>query len=302
MISVFDRGFLFGESVYETVSTFGGRPFALAEHLHRLERSAGRVGIAFPPRQEIESAIARTLAEAGNAESRVRVVLTAGGPARALGGPVAAGEPPGAEMAGTAAKSGVADSFDPLPDAQGPPRLIVIVQPLQAPPPEAYRDGVAVEIVSVTRNIASAIDPAIKSGNYLNNILAVREARRRRPGVHEAILCSADGWVAEGATSNVFAVTKAGVLMTPSLDVGILDGVTRAKVLQLARHAGIPVEEGRFTAQQLRDASEVFITSAARGVLPATSVDGQAVGDGSPGAITRRLMDLYVELLRGGRD
>jgi branched-chain amino acid aminotransferase len=267
-VSVFDRGFLFGDSVYETVATVGGRPFALREHLDRLERSAERIGLRLPPRPEIEEAVASTLAAASNSESRIRVVVTRG-------------------------EGGV----DLDPASAGSPELVVIVAPLSGPSAEMYRKGVAVEIVSVARNHPRAIDPAVKSGNYLNNVLALGEARRRS-GAYEAILCSPGGSVAEGASSNVFAVIG-GQVCTPALSVGILDGVTRGKVLALCHKHGLPCAEvDELTPDQLRSAEEVFITSATRGVLPVTTIDRQPVGEGTPGPITRRLLDLYQALVR----
>ena len=191
-ISVFDRGFLFGDSVYETVSTTGGRPFALAEHLDRLARSAERIGLRLPPRPEIETAIASTLAAASNPDARIRVIVTRG--------------------------EGGAD-LDPA--TAGSPQLVVIVAPLSGPTPDMYRNGVGVEIVSVARNHPRAIDPAIKSGNYLNNVLALGEARRRS-GAYEAILCAPGGSVAEGASSNVFAV-----IAGRGMDPGALRGDSR---------------------------------------------------------------------------
>src|SRR5262245_20027561 len=215
-ISVFDRGFLYGDSVYETIGTVRGRLFALPEHLDRLERSATRLGLRLPPRSTIESAIQETVIAAGNAESRVRVVVTRG-----------------------------VGKLDLDPASAPEPCLVVIAQPLDGPSSRMYENGVAVEIVSVTRNIPGAIDPAIKSGNYLNNVLALREARRRRPDAHEAILCNAAGSIAEGATSNIFIVLG-GEIRTPALEAGILDGVTRGKVLALAREERIPCHEVSF--------------------------------------------------------
>jgi len=267
-VPVFDRGFLFGDSVYETVGTNHGRVVFFDDHLDRLARSAERIYLRLPPRDEIVQAVWETLAAAENPESRIRIMVTRG--------------------------DGTAD-LDPA--AAGQPRLVVIVQPLGGPSPEVLERGAEVEIVSVTRNSPRAIDPAIKSGNYLNNVLALGEARRRRPSAHEAILCAANGGVAEGATSNVFAVV-AGQVHTPALEVGILEGVTRGKVLALARTNGIPCYEVPFMSpDELRQADEVFLTSSVRGVLPVTRVDGQALGDGKPGAVTRRLMLLYRQLV-----
>jgi branched-chain amino acid aminotransferase len=268
-VSVFDRGFLYGDSVYETIATVKGRLFAVDEHLARLERSAARLRLRLPPRAVIEEAIATTVEAAANAESRVRVMVTRG-----------------------------AGGLDLDPASVDDPQLVVIVSPRGGPTPEMYEKGVAVEIVSVARNDPRAIDPAVKSGNYLNNVLALGEARRRS-GAHEAILCAPGGGVAEGSSSNVFAVTG-GIVRTPALEVGILDGVTRGKVLALCRSNQIPCEEVAFMSpDELRSADEVFLTSAAREVLPVTAVDGKAVGAGVPGPVTRRLMALYQALALG---
>jgi branched-chain amino acid aminotransferase len=268
MVSVFDRGFLFGDSVYETVAYQGGRTHFLAEHLDRLERSARSLFMEPPARKAVEDAIGATVAASGEVEARVRVIVTRGV------GPV-----------------------DIDPGTASRPQLVVIAQPLGAPTPEMLASGIAVEVVSHSRGAAGSIDPAIKSGNYLASVLAIAEARRRRPGVGEAILCSGSGSVAEGATSNVFLV-QSGVLVTPGLAVGILEGVTRGKVLGLARASGTAVREPDFVhPRELLSAHEVFLTSAVRGILPVTIVDGTPVGDGKPGPVTRRLMALYQRLI-----
>jgi branched-chain amino acid aminotransferase len=268
-VSVFDRGFLYGDSVYETIGTFYGRLFALKDHLDRLERSATRIRLRVPPRAEIERAIADTVAAAANPESRVRVILTRG-----------------------------EGKLDLDPASASDTRLVVMVFPLGPPTPEMFANGVSVCVVSVARNSPQAIDPAVKSGNYLNNVLALGEARRRT-NAYEAILCSGDGTIAEGSTSNVFVVV-AGEVRTPPPEVGILDGITRAKVIDLCRGAQIPFVECRMSPDELRAAHEIFITSATRGVLPVTIVDERPVGDGKPGPITRKLMSLYDELARRG--
>ncbi len=268
-VSVFDRGFLYGDSVYETIGTCYGRLFAARDHLDRLDRSASRIGLRVPPREEIERAITQTMAAAGNPESRVRVILTRG-----------------------------EGKLDLDPASATDSRLVVIVFPLGPPTAEMFEKGVAVAIVSITRNSPSAIDPAVKSGNYLNNVLALGEARRRS-GAYEAILCAGDGSIAEGSTSNVFAVVG-GEVRTPPPVVGILDGITRAKVIELARSAGIPLVERRLDPDELRTADEAFLTSATRGVLPISSIDEKPVGAGTPGPVTRKLLTLYDELARRG--
>jgi branched-chain amino acid aminotransferase len=268
-VSVLDRGFLYGDSVYETIGTMYGRLFAARDHLDRLERSARRIGLRVPPRAEIEAAIAQTVAAAANPETRVRVMLTRG-----------------------------VGKLDLDPASCDDCRLVVIALPLGPPTAEMFEKGVAVAIVSVTRNSPRAIDPAVKSGNYLNNVLALGEARRGS-GAYEAILCADDGTVAEGSTSNIFAVVD-GQVWTPQPDVGILDGITRGKVMELAKGAGIAVVERRIQPDELRAAAEAFLTSATRGVLPITTIDGRLVGAGVPGPVTRRLMALYDGLARRG--
>jgi len=268
-VSVLDRGFLYGDSVYETIGTLYGRLFAARDHLDRLERSARRIALRVPPRAEIEAAIKETVAAAGNPETRVRVILTRG-----------------------------VGKLDLDPASCDDCRLVVIAFPLGAPTPEMFEKGVAVAIVSIARNSPRAIDPAVKSGNYLNNVLALGEARRKN-GAYEAILCAGDGSIAEGSTSNVFAVVR-GEVWTPQPEVGILDGITRAKVMDLARGAGIKLIERRIQPDELRGADEAFITSATRGVLPVTTIDGQPVATGVPGPITKQLMALYDELARRG--
>ncbi len=270
-VSIFDRGFLYGDSVYETIGTAHGRLFAARDHLVRLERSAERIGLRAPARAIIERAIAETMEAAGNPESRVRVILTRG-----------------------------AGKLDLDPATANDTQLMVIVFPLGAPTAEMYEKGVAVAIVSITRNSPLAIDPAVKSGNYLNNVLALGEARRRCHA-YEAILCAGDGSIAEGSTSNVFIVIG-GEVRTPPAEVGILDGITRSKAIELCRTNRIALSERRISPDELRGADEAFITSATRGVLPVTTVDEKPVGNGAPGPVTRRLIGLYEDLARRGVD
>jgi branched-chain amino acid aminotransferase len=267
MVSVFDRGFLFGDSVYETIALLDRRLIFLPEHLDRLERSATRIYMDLPPREQVERAIRETIAAAEEKDARIRVMVTRG-----------------------------VGSIDLDPATATSPRLIVIVQPLGAPTAEVLESGVSVAVVRVSRLAATGVDPAVKSGNYLGSVLAIAEARRRLPGVNEAILCSSSGSITEGATSNVFVV-ECGKLETPAIEIGILDGVTRGKVLELARGAGIPAREVPFLApESLRAAEEVFLTSAVRGILPVTTVDGARVGNGRPGPVTRQLSMLYQRL------
>jgi branched-chain amino acid aminotransferase len=265
-VSVFDRGFLYGDSVYEVLRTFEGRPFALVEHLERLGRSGAGLRLPLPAPAAIDAAVRATLAAAGNAESYVRVVVTRGS------GPI---------------------GLDPALGQR--PALIVIVRELELPAPSLYRDGAGVALVSVLRNHPRALDPAIKSGNYLNNILALAEARSR--GAYEALLRDADGFITEGSSSNFFVV-RAGALATPPLAAGILDGITRRHLIELARSRGLVVEERPLRPADLAGADEAFISSSLRSVLPVTRVDGASVGAGRPGPITLALAAAYQDHAR----
>lgn len=171
------------------------------------------------------------------------------------------------------------------------PRFLVYVFPARVIPEEALREGIAVVISQVRRNHPSALDPRIKSGNFLNNILAYEDARKA--GAQEAILLDASGNVAEGTTSNVFTVSG-GVIRTPRA-FGILDGITRGVVIEEVRGGGLEIREEEIPPASLLGADEVFITSSGRGILPVSSADGRRIGASTPGPITRRLLELYEE-------
>lgn len=263
-LPVLDRGVLLGDSVYEVLRTYGGRPFEAGLHLERLARSAALAGLALPwDRARCAAELERTLAAARGAEApdpaaapwnegerSVRILMTRGG--------------------GEAA-----------PDV--PPAAVIIAEPLRGPPLRAYQEGVQVIVVEAERG---RVDPAAKTGSRLTHVLAHRAAQAA--GAHEALFADAAGDVTEGTSSNLFAVLR-GKLVTPPLAAGILEGVTRGVVLRLARQAGLPVEERALPAAALAAADELFITSTAREVLPATRLGGAAVGDGRPGPVTRRL-------------
>jgi branched-chain amino acid aminotransferase len=265
VISIFDRGFLYGDSVYEVLRTSGGRLVDLERHLDRLRRSAEGIEITMPDADELGRAISDTLDAAENPESYLRIIVTRGG------GPI------------------TLDITSP-----GKPSLLLIAAPLAMPLAELYERGASLAIVGVERTSRRAFDPAVKSGNYLNNIMALAEAKRA--GAYEAIMCSPDGRVAEGSSSNLF-VARAGRLVTPALATGLLAGITRQRVMELARHAGLAAEEGDLRPEEVRAAEEAFITSSIRGVMPVCTVDGREIGDGKPGPATRRLMELYAGFL-----
>ncbi len=274
-ITVFDRGFLYGDSVYEVVRTYRGRPFELAAHLRRLAHSAERIGLGLPwEARRTEAELGRTL-EAARGED----------PPDPGGAPWNAGE----RYARIVMTRGAGEiGLDPALAVD--PKAIVIVQPLHAPPLAAYREGVKVCVVGVEHVPPRAVGPAAKTGNYLSHVLALREARAQ--GAHEALMLDRDGFVTEGTTSNVFAV-RGGAVLTPPLGAGILEGVTRGIVLGLARELGAPVREEPLRPRHLEEAEEVFVTSTAREVLPVTRLGDRPVGGGRPGPATSRLHAAY---------
>ncbi len=258
VVSVFDRGFLYGDSVFETIRTYGGRPFELEKHLDRLEASARRVFISLPVTvQSLGREVSEAVSYAGHPEAYVRVMVTRG-----------AGE------------------FGLSPAEVGVPRRVVIVLPLVLPPSWAYGRGIDV-VTFATRRAADATDAeGAKVANYLVAVLAMRRARAA--GALEALVLDGEGNVVEGATSNVF-VLRRGQLVTPPEDAGILVGITRERVLGAARALAIPVSLRRIPLAELLEADEAFISSSVREMLSVVRVDGQVIGDGVPGPLTRRL-------------
>ena len=275
LVPVLDRGFLYGDSVYEVVRTYAGRPFELERHLARMDKTARRIDLTLPPRETVVRELQRTLDAAGNPESYARVVVTRG-----------VGE----------------FGLSPLL-ARGQNRLVIIVRPLSAPPEEQYARGLQMAIARTRRNPPQALDPALKTGNYLNNILALREAHEA--GADDAILLDLGGRVTEGTTSNVFFVQR-GVLVTPPLALGMLEGVTRGLFIEIARAEGMLLREEPHGPEALAAADEVFMTSTLREAMPVTSLvfldspgeQVRQVGKGAPGPIAKRLraaFRAYVE-------
>jgi branched-chain amino acid aminotransferase len=261
-VSVLDHGFTFGDAVYETLRTYGGRPFQLDRHLERLRRSARRIALGLPAEGAgLARDLDRLLAQAGNPESYIRIVVT----------------------------RGVGDLSYRLETPQGP-TVVLLARPLVPVPSHFYADGVAVIVSSVRRNHPRALDPAMKSCNLLNNILAAQEAQAK--GAFEPVLLNDSGQVTETASANVFVV-KSGALLTPPLDAGILPGVTRQIVLERAQAIGVPAREEPVAVEDLLAADEAFLTSSLKEVLPVSSIDGQPVGSGRPGPVTLRLLAAF---------
>jgi branched-chain amino acid aminotransferase len=257
-VSVFDRGFLYGDAVFEVLRTYGGVPFALDEHLARLRRSAERVAIELPvDDRSLRDEVERAVAASGNVESYVRIVVTRGS------GPL---------------------SLDP--DTAEHPLRVVLVEAVTPPAPEAYARGVGAVLVHTRRAVDGTAAAGAKVTNYLANLLAVREAKAR--GAHEALVVDAHGHVVEGASSNVFVV-HGGRVATPPETAGILAGITRARILSAAAALGVAVEERDLSVDDVTGADEVFITSSIRELLSVVHVDGLPVGAGVPGPVARAL-------------
>ncbi len=258
-LSVLDNGFVFGDGVYETLRTYAGRPFHLDRHLARLRRSAQRLGFEVCPADAaIAARLGAVLEGARNPESFIRII----------------------------ASRGVGDISYRFDRVKGP-TLVIVAKPFEPLPEPCFTDGIPVAITSVCRNPPNALDPAIKSCNLLNNILAVREAQGR--GAIEGLLLNAAGELAEGASSNVFIV-KSGRVLTPPLSAGLLAGITRELVLERAPALGIEAAEVPLTPRDLLAADEAFLTSTLKEVAPIRTVDGSLLANGNPGPITLKLL------------
>lgn len=263
VVPAFDHGFLFGEGIYETLRTYNRAAFLLDRHFRRLHASAGAIGLTVPlDDAQFAARIDDTMAAVdGDGELYIRLIVTRG-----------AGEL----------------SYDPraCPD----PTIVVIVMPFIEPAAALRMDGIAIIVSSVIRNHPLALDPRIKSNNLLNNALAMQEAFRRDAA--EALMRNHRGEFSECAQSNFFLVRQ-GEALTPPLDAGLLEGVTRNFLFEVGRSSGVPVRETVLRDADLETADEAFITSTTRGVLPVTSIDGRAVSSGRPGPVTRALADGY---------
>jgi len=265
MISPFDRGILYGYGLFETMRSYGGRVFSLDRHLARLMHSADKIGLdASLDPATLRQAIHRTLEANKLMDARIRLTVLAGEGERGL-----------------------------APPTSGMLTIIVVAEELVLPSPQAYEDGISAAVVSVRRNSQSPL-AGIKSIGYLDNLLAHSEAVAA--GADEAILLNERGFVAECSTSNIFLVVE-GRLFTPSAESGILPGITREVVLELAQGLGITAVAGEIPLAQLLRADEAFLTNSVVEVMPIVEVDGKSIGSGKSGEVTKRLMAAYRELV-----
>jgi branched-chain amino acid aminotransferase len=264
-VSVFDHGFLFGDSIYETMRTFRGRIFLVERHMQRLQNSARMLRLQLPLSVEkIREELDRTVTEGGNIESYIRLIVTRG-------------------------KGRI--NLDP--DAVEGSNYVIIVLPFNPLPAEYYEKGIQLALVTTRRNDQQSLNPGMKTSNLLNNVLAFMEAKDAK--AFEGILQNLSGYITEGTGSNIFLVAG-GRLITPSLDSGLLPGVTRGLVLELARKERIPVEETNVLPEMLIGCDECFITGTTKGVLPVRQIDNQPLSP-APGPITKRLMQAYREFI-----
>jgi branched-chain amino acid aminotransferase len=266
VISVFDHGFLYGEGVYETLRTYNGQPFLFDRHMRRMRKSAGMVALDVPLTDaQIDSRFRETMQAAGlgetGREAYIRILIT----------------------------RGVGELTYDLAACPSP-SIVIIVKPNVEPPLAAFEQGVKAALVPIVRNHPGSVNPLIKSNNLLNNALAMQEAFRR--GGFEGIMRNYKGELAECTQSNLFIV-KSGAALTPPIDAGLLPGITREFLFEVGQDAGIPVREAVLRDEDLFGADEAFLTSTTREVLPIVKVDDRQVGAGTPGPITRALLDGY---------
>ncbi len=266
-VSVFDHGLLYGDGVFEGIRVYSSKVFRLHEHIERLYESAKHIFLEVPwSREKMIEEVQRTVAVNHKVDGYIRLIVTRG-----------------------------AGSLGLDPGKCSDPQIIIIVDDISLYPAKYYDEGLEVVTASVIRNHPNALSPRVKSLNYLNNILAKIEAVRA--GCQEAIMLNHVGELAECTGDNIFLV-KHGLLRTPPSDAGILEGVTRNAVIELAEAAGITVQQMALTRHDVYAADECFLTGTAAEVVAVVKVDGRTIGTGKPGPITRQLRERFHVLAR----
>ncbi len=266
-ISVYDHGLLYGDGVFEGMRAYSGNVFRLAAHLDRLYESAKAIMLTIPmSREEMADAVRETLKHNSLSDAYIRLVVTRG--AGSLG-------------------------IDPTRTSN--PQVIIIADHIELYPKELYENGLEIITAATIRNHPAALSPRIKSLNYLNNVMAKLEGKRA--GCLEALMLNHRGEVAECTGDNIF-ILRRGKLITPPIDAGILEGITRNAVIELAQAAGMEVQEIPFTRYDIYVADECFLTGSAAEVIPVIKLDDRPIGDGTVGATTRQLSQAFHELVR----
>lgn len=266
-VSVFDHGLLYGDGVFEGIRSYNGLIFKLNEHINRLFESAHAIMLKIPlSKNEIKEALIKTLKANGLKDAYIRLIVT----------------------------RGVGDlGLDPRKCSR--PTVIIITDKIMLYPDKYYKNGLEIITVPTPRNLPEALNGQIKSLNYLNNILAKIEAANA--GVEEALMLSASGYVAECTGDNIFMIKK-GKLITPPIYMGILRGITRGAVMDLAVKNKIPAVEEVLTRHDLYNADECFLTGTAAEIIPVVKIDTRSIGNGKPGPITLKLRQEFHKLTK----
>jgi branched-chain amino acid aminotransferase len=265
-ISVYDHGLLYGDGVFEGMRAYSGNVFRLSEHIDRLYESALAICLTIPiSKDEMSAAVKQTLEKNSLQDAYIRLVVTRG-----------------------------AGSLGLDPNRTSNPQIIIIADHIALYDPKFYENGLKIITASTIRNHPAALSPRIKSLNYLNNIMAKIEGLQA--GCMEAIMLNHKGEVAECTGDNIFII-KRGQLLTPPKDAGILEGITRNAILELAQSLGIPALEHSLTRHDLFVADECFLTGSAAEVIPVVSIDNRSIADGNVGPLTKKLMAEFKKLV-----